>query len=147
MVCRGKQPFARDAEGATQLKAASFPISQVKPFLTYFRMKIASFRLKRRVAHVASEAGQRRRALMSLLILTGAIVGTVGCGSGSGGPKTGAPTLVFSANTTTIVTGQSVTLSWQSTNATSVTITAGSGPSPRTLQVHSHLSRNPIDTP
>jgi len=147
MVCRGKQPFARDAEGATQVKAASFPISQVKPFPKYFRMKIASFRLKRRVAHVASEAGQRRRTLMSLLILAGAIVGTVGCGSGSGGPKTGAPTLVFSANTTTIVTGQSVTLSWQSTNATSVTITAVSGSSTRTVEVSSQLSGSVMDTP
>src|SRR5258708_2793963 len=147
MVCRGKQPFARDAEGATQVKAASFPISQVKPFPKYLRMKIASFRLKRRVAHVVPKESRSHRALMSLVILTGAIVGTVGCGSGSGGGKNGAPTLTFSANTTTIVTGQSVTLSWQSANATSVTITAVSGSSTRTVEVSSQLSGSVMDTP
>src|SRR6267378_6835181 len=135
MVCQGRPPCARDAEGVTQVKAASSHISQAKPLPAYFRLKIGSFRLKRSALQVSTEAGRSRRAFMSLVVLAGAILGAGGCGSGSGGPKTGGPTLVFSANTTSIVTGQSVTLSWQSTNSTSVTITAVSGSSTRTVEV------------
>src|SRR6185503_11479310 len=48
----------------------------------------------------------------------------IGCGSqGVGNPGHGSPTLTFSANSSSISSGQSVTLSWQTTNASSVTIT------------------------
>src|SRR6267142_4727015 len=141
-------PFARDAEGATQVKAASFPIPQFKPLHTYFRKKFNSFRSDQSAVRISSKAGRSRRALTGLVILTGAVLSAVGCGSGSGGGgKNGAPTLTFTANTTTIVTGQSVTLSWQSTNATSVTITAVSGSSTRTIEVSSQLSGSVTDSP
>ena len=57
------------------------------------------------------------------------------------------PTLVFSANTNSISTGQSVTLNWQATNATSTTITATVGSSTRTLTTSSQLAGSVTDSP
>src|SRR3569832_1478195 len=52
-----------------------------------------------------------------------------GCGGGGGSSQKpiqnrhgGAPTLEFSANSTSVVAGQTVTLSWSTTKATSLTI-------------------------
>jgi phospholipase C len=55
-----------------------------------------------------------------------------------------APTITFSANTTTISSGQSVTLNWQAFNATSVTITTSDG---RTLVSGSQMSGTAQDSP
>jgi phosphatidylinositol-3-phosphatase len=68
-----------------------------------------------------------------LLFLT--LIAAIGCGSGSssqasqsspGGSNKSAPTIVFTAQPTTINSGSSTTLSWNASNATSVTI-AGVG--------------------
>jgi len=80
-------------------------------------------------------------------IICGAIplvlAGLSGCGlSGSGTP---APTVTLSANPTSIISGQTVTLSWQSTNATSVTITAGT--SNRNVETSSQADGSVTDTP
>ena len=58
-----------------------------------------------------------------------------------------APTLVFSANVSSISAGQSVTLNWQTTNATAVTITATAGSSTRTLASTSEPSGSVKDSP
>jgi len=70
----------------------------------------------------------RRIGLGSLIC---ALVGLCACNSVSGSPSrnnSGPPTIIFSANTNTIPSGQIVTLSWNATNATTVTITASTGP-------------------
>lgn len=72
----------------------------------------------------------------------------VGCGSqGIGNPGPGSPTLTFSANSTSISSGQSVTLSWQTTNASSVTITASAGGTTRTVTNSSQASGSVSDSP
>jgi len=83
-----------------------------------------------------------------------ALLGLSACGGGTG--KTtpvnnppAAPTLVFSANTNTITANQTVTLTWQSTNATSVKITATAGSASRTLPttgVSGTLNDSPTQT-
>lgn len=57
------------------------------------------------------------------------------------------PTLVFSATTNSISSGQSVTLNWQATNATSVTITATAGTSTRTVTTSSQVAGSVTDSP
>lgn len=57
------------------------------------------------------------------------------------------PTLVFSASTNSISAGQSVTLNWQSTNASAVTITATAGSAARTLTSTSQASGTVNDSP
>ena len=72
-----------------------------------------------------------------------------GCGSGSSASKmTSAPTLVFSASSNSIVTGQAVTLTWQTTNATSVAITAtGADGTVRQISTNSQLNGSVQDKP
>ena len=57
------------------------------------------------------------------------LLGLVGCGGGGGGddnpPPTGQPTVTLAANPTSINSGQSSTLTWSSTNATSCTASGG----------------------
>lgn len=63
------------------------------------------------------------------------------------GRSSNAPTLVFSASTNSISQGQSVTLNWQTTNATTVTITATAGTSSRTVASTSTASGTINDSP
>ena len=63
------------------------------------------------------------------------------------GARDTTPTLVFSASTGSISAGQSVTLNWQSTNATAVTITATAGSSTRTVASTSQASGTVNDSP
>ena len=63
------------------------------------------------------------------------------------GARDTTPTLVFSASTGSISKGQSVTLNWQSTNATAVTITATAGSSTRTIASTSQASGTVKDSP
>ncbi len=57
------------------------------------------------------------------------------------------PSVTLTASSTSINSGQSVTLSWQSSNATSVTITATAGTSTRNLTTSSKASGSVQDTP
>lgn len=57
------------------------------------------------------------------------------------------PTLIFSASTNSISKGQSVTLNWQTTDATMVTITATAGSSTRTVESTSKASGTINDSP
>ena len=58
-----------------------------------------------------------------------------------------APTVTLAASPGSINTGQSVTLTWQSTNATAVTITASDGSSTRTVTTSSQASGTVKDSP
>src|SRR5437763_2242629 len=64
-------------------------------------------------------------------------------GLSNGGP----PDLVFSASSGAINAGQTVTLNWQSANATSVTITATAGSSTRTVTTSSQAAGSVTDSP
>ncbi len=77
------------------------------------------------------------------------LIAFTGCGSGSSGSKmTSAPTLVFSASSNSIVTGQAVTLTWQTTNASSVAITAtGADGTVRQISTNSQLNGSVQDKP
>jgi phospholipase C len=87
-------------------------------------------------------------------VVLSALFGLSACSGGTG--KTtpvnnppAAATLVFSANTNTITANQTVTLTWQSTNATSVKITATAGSASRTLPttgVSGTLNDSPMQT-
>ena len=57
------------------------------------------------------------------------------------------PTVNLSASTSSLNAGQSVTLNWQSSNATAVTITASAGSSTRTLVSGTPLSGTVQDSP
>ena len=90
------------------------------------------------------------RLLATLLITTIICIIETGCGSasvGGGGGGNGSPTLTFSASSNSISSGQSVTLSWQATNASSVTITANAGGTSRTVTSSSQLSGTVTDSP
>ena len=95
------------------------------------------------------------RTLRSLSFLFSAVITLAtlsGCGSQAiskpGTPGTpGSPTLTFSASSTSIGSGQSVTLTWQATNASSVTITANAGNASRTVVNSSQLSGSVTDSP
>lgn len=87
------------------------------------------------------------RSVCSFAIVVSALLGLSACGGGTGTRTSGAPSLVFSASTNTIPAGQSVTLTWTSSNATSVTITASAGSSTRTLQTNGQLSGSITDSP
>src|SRR6266851_9273790 len=76
----------------------------------------------------------------------------ISCGGGSPAPApapqtSGTPTIIFSASTNAITAGQIVTLTWQATNAISVTITASSGSTSRTLTTSSQASGKVNDSP
>ena len=82
--------------------------------------------------------------LISCAALVTAIWGFSSCGSAK--PKV-KPTITFSANTTAISSGQSVTLNWQSFNATSISITASAGSTNRSIVNGSQLSGTVQDSP
>jgi phospholipase C len=86
------------------------------------------------------------RSVYFFVVLLSALLSLSACGGGTG-TTSGTPSLVFSASTNTIPAGQSVTLKWTSTNATSVTITASAGSSSRTLQTNGQLSGSVTDKP
>jgi phospholipase C len=73
-----------------------------------------------------------------------AIWGSFSCGDSK---SKATPAITLSANTNSLNTGQSVTLNWQSTNATAVTITATAGSSTRTLVSGTQLSGTVQDSP
>ncbi len=73
-----------------------------------------------------------------------ALLSLSGC---SGVSSSEPPSLVFSASAAAIDAGQSVTLTWQAVNATSVTITATAGSSTRTLTTSSEASGSITDAP
>ena len=72
------------------------------------------------------------------------IWGSISCGNSK--PKV-PPSITLSASTTSINTGQSVTLTWQASNATSVTITATAGASTHNVVNGSQLSGTVQDSP
>jgi phospholipase C len=73
-----------------------------------------------------------------------ALLALSGCnGLSNGGP----PDLVFSASSGAINAGQTVTLNWQSANATSVTITAKAGSATRTVTTSSQGTGSVTDSP
>ena len=74
-----------------------------------------------------------------------ALWGLCACG-GSSSHKT-LPTVNFSASSTSINSGQSVTLTWQANNATGITITAAAGSSSRTVTTSSQASGSVNDSP
>ncbi len=82
---------------------------------------------------------------ISIAALAAAIWGSSACATNS--QTKVAPTITFSANTTAINSGQSVTLTWQAANATSVAITASDGSSNRNLVNGSQLSGSVQDSP
>jgi hypothetical protein len=75
----------------------------------------------------------------------------ISCGGGSPAPvlpsPLGTPTIIFSASTNAITAGQIVTLIWRATNATSVTVTASSGSTSRTVTTSSQPSGKVNDSP
>ena len=73
-----------------------------------------------------------------------ALLALSGCNGLSNGSP---PDLVFSASSGAINAGQTVTLNWQSADATSVTITATAGSSTRTLTTSSQASGSVTDSP
>lgn len=85
------------------------------------------------------------------------LIAFAGCGSGSGNdavttppknPVTPAPTLSLSASSNSILSGQAVTLSWQTTDATSLTITAtGTDGSTRAIPTNSQMNGSTQDKP
>ena len=68
-------------------------------------------------------------------------------GTSKAAPPPLKPTVSLSANSTAITSGQSVTLTWQSSNASSVTITATAGSSTRTVTTSSQASGSTKDSP
>ena len=78
------------------------------------------------------------------------LIALMGCGGSASAkpPVTLEPTLVFSASINTITSGQTVMLSWQTTNADSVTITAtGADGSTRQIPTNSQLNGSTPDKP
>lgn len=68
-----------------------------------------------------------------------------GCSTGTA--KTPPPTVTLSVTPSSISSGQSVTVTWQTTNATSITITAAAGSSTRTLITSAQASGTATDAP
>jgi phospholipase C len=91
--------------------------------------------------------GYSREFKLVFLLLAVAVI--VSCGGGSGGgPKTpDSPTVTFSASPTTINAGETVTLTWQSTNSNSITIKATVGSSTRVVTTSSNPSGSVDDAP
>lgn len=86
----------------------------------------------------------RRAKFGSVLLVILALCACAGVGS----PKPpGMPNIVFSANTNTIGAGQSVVLTWQASDSTSVTITASTASASRTVVTSSLASGSVNDSP
>ena len=75
------------------------------------------------------------------------LVGLCCCSGVSNATKNAVPTVTLTASAKSITAGQSVTLTWQTTNATSVTITAKAGSATRTVTTSSKASGNIADSP
>jgi phospholipase C len=86
-----------------------------------------------------------RRIGSGIVVL--ACLGLLACNGMPGQTPPPPPTLTFSASTSTISVPQSVTLSWQTSNATSVTITASDGTTSRTITTSSQASGTVDDSP
>lgn len=89
------------------------------------------------------------RFVTSFLLAVFILVAVTGCGSQAishPGP-TGPVSLTFSASSNSISSGQSVTLSWQSANATAVAITASAGGASRTVVNGAQTSGSVSDSP
>jgi phospholipase C len=89
------------------------------------------------------------RLISSFFLTIVILVALTGCGSqaiSQPGPP-GQVSLTFSASSNSISSGQSVTLSWQATNATSVMITATAGGTSRTVVNTSQASGSVTDSP
>lgn len=86
---------------------------------------------------------------VGLVFIPIAISGLSSCaGTRSAPPAPPAkPTVTLTANPTSIDSGQSVTLDWQSANATSITITATAGSSTRSITTSSQASGSVTDSP
>src|SRR6202158_3736672 len=69
------------------------------------------------------------------------------CSCATNSKTSTAPSLTFSASPSSIGAGQSVTLSWQTTNSTSVTITAAAGSTMRALTTSSQATGTVKDSP
>src|SRR3981189_2358446 len=81
-----------------------------------------------------------------------ALLGLCACGGASGSPSQNhpaTPSLVFSADKSTITSGDTVTLSWNATNSSTVTITAstGSGAPSHTVVTSSQATGTQTDKP
>src|SRR4051794_19816365 len=92
----------------------------------------------------------RLNALFGISVFS-VLVALTGCSSGSSstGPSSKpTPTLTFAASSASVTSGQSVTLTWQTTNAASVSITAtGADGTSRAISTNSQLSGSTKDTP
>src|SRR5271166_981780 len=86
-----------------------------------------------------------RRTSCGALFL--ALWGFCSCASSPKDTLPSAPSVTLSVNSTSINTGQSVTLTWQASNATSVTITASDASATRTLTTSSQVSGTVQDSP
>lgn len=76
-----------------------------------------------------------------------AVWGLSSCANSSKAAPPSTPSVTLAANSASISNGQSVTLTWQATNATSVTITASAGSSTRTITTTSQASGSVKDSP
>jgi phospholipase C len=90
----------------------------------------------------------RLNALFGIAVVS-VLVSLTGCGSSSKAPASKpTPTLTITASSSRVTSGQAVTLTWQSTNAASVTITAtGADGTTRAISTNSQLSGSTQDTP
>ena len=86
---------------------------------------------------------------LAFIILLFCMFALFACGGGSSVsmPPPPVPTVIFSANPTSITAGQSVTLKWQMTNGTSITIKAMVGSSSRVVTTSSKASGSIDDSP
>src|SRR6202158_5891653 len=69
------------------------------------------------------------------------------CSCATNSKTSTAPSLTFSASPSSIGSGQSVTLSWQTTNSTSVTITAAAGSTTRAVTTSAQATGTVQDSP
>ncbi len=83
-------------------------------------------------------------SLGSLLL---ALWGACSCANSPQKTVQNVPTVTLSVNSTSIASGQSVTLTWRSTNASSITITANNGSSTRTVTTSTQASGSVQDSP
>lgn len=90
-----------------------------------------------------------RFKFLSALAVFSSLIACTGCGSNSPQAKVQAgPTISLSASSSSVTSGQAVTLTWQSANAASVTITAtGADGASRTIATNSQLSGSTQDKP
>ena len=93
------------------------------------------------------ETGFRRIASGMLLLAVGGLAGCSMSTPNNPPPPPVKPSVVLSASAASITSGQSVTLSWKDSNATSVTITATAGTDTRTVTKSTQASGTIDDSP